>query len=288
MKKTTKIIAGIVAFVLIAGILWFANVFVGNPISKYLANRSAKVYIEDRYPEIELERERAAYDFKSGRYNVFIKSPTSIDTHFSIDISSTGEILWDSYEDYVLDKFNTWNRVNEDYRKMVGRVFESNEFPYESHIDYGNIKLKEKESSDLFGQSYGINLEELELDKVYNIKEIGKSVGHLVLYIEDEKIDAERASEILIDIKDTFDRENVPFYAIDFSLEEPRNEDNKPFHEMERFEVQDFLYTDIHDYRLIERLEKAAKDLEEYYEKVDSKEEELREYNKDKDAKKNN
>jgi len=38
MKKLVKILAGITVFVLIGGILWFANSLLGNPISKALAN----------------------------------------------------------------------------------------------------------------------------------------------------------------------------------------------------------------------------------------------------------
>ena len=42
MKKSVKILAGITAFILIGGILWFANGLLGNPISKALANNTAK------------------------------------------------------------------------------------------------------------------------------------------------------------------------------------------------------------------------------------------------------
>ena len=44
MKKSVKILAGITAFVLIGGILWFASGILGNPISKVLANNTCLVY----------------------------------------------------------------------------------------------------------------------------------------------------------------------------------------------------------------------------------------------------
>lgn len=42
MKKYVKVLAGIMAFVLIMGILVVANAFISNPVSKALANNTAK------------------------------------------------------------------------------------------------------------------------------------------------------------------------------------------------------------------------------------------------------
>lgn len=271
MKKKTKIIAGIAAFILIGGLLFFANALVGNPISKFLANKSAKEYIEENYQDMELEVGDATYNFKNGNYYVNVNSPTSIDTHFSLDISQSGDITYDSYEDYVLDKFNTWERINEEYMVMVEKVFRSEDFPYKSDIDYGEIKLKEKDLYESFGPEYGLNLEELEIDKIYDIKELAKTDGHIVLYIEDKEVNAERASEILLNVKELFDKKDVPFYAIDFSLEEPRTEDEKEFHDRKIFDVGEFLYSDIYKEDLSEKLEKAEKELEEYYKIQDDK-----------------
>lgn len=273
MKKGTKIIAGIGAFILIGVILFFTSAFVGNPISKFLANRSAKIYIEETYPDMELESEKAIYSFKNGEYYVYVKSAISRDTHFALGITSTGEIRRDTYKDDVLSKFNTWGRVNSEYIDMINTILKSDGFPYESHIDYGNIKLKEKDMYRDFGLVYGVSLEELELDKIYDIKELGKTSGNIVLYIEDEEVNVERASEILIHIKDIFDEKDIPFYAIDFSLEEPKKVDDKKFEDRRRFNVGEFLYSDIYEEGLVERLEKSAKDLQEYYEKEDSKKE---------------
>lgn len=270
MKKTTKIIAGITAFILIGIILWFANGLVGNPISKMLANKSANEYIEETYPGMELEIQDATYNFKNGNYYVNVKSPTSIDTYFSLDISPTGKVLWDNYEGNVLGKFNTWNRINTEYRKMVEDIFEANDFPYESDIDYGDLKLKEKDLNESFGPDYGISLEELEIDRKYDIEEIAEKSGQIVFYTEDIKVDAQRASEILLDIKRIFDEKDVPFYAISFSLKEKSKEDEKNL-DGEIFDVREFLYSDIYDDSLIDRLEKAAKDLDEYYKEQDAK-----------------
>ena len=53
MRKSIKILAGSIAFLLIIGILYFANGFLGNPISKMMANNTSRKYIEKNYPDME-------------------------------------------------------------------------------------------------------------------------------------------------------------------------------------------------------------------------------------------
>ena len=274
MKNTTRSfsIKIFIIIILIGWILFLVNSFVGNPISKFLADRSAKEYIEETYPNMKFESNKASYSVKTGGYYVHIESPVSIDTHFEISISPTGDIYWDSYEENVLNKWNTYIRVDSDYREMVDSILDSDDFIYESDIDFGGLTLKDKnlKSDERFGPVYGLNTEELEIDKIYDIKELGRISGNIVLHIEDEEINAKRASEMLLNIKDIFDEKDVPFYTIDFLLEESRIEEGKAFEDRERFGVREFLYSDIYDEELIERLEKAAKDLEEYYKKQDA------------------
>ena len=61
MKKSVKILAGITAFVLIGGILWFASGILGNPISKVLANNTAKKYIDKNYSHMNLNISEVSY-----------------------------------------------------------------------------------------------------------------------------------------------------------------------------------------------------------------------------------
>ena len=268
MKNLFRIMAGILAFILIGGILFIANGLVGNPVSKFIASKNAVKYIEETYPNMDLEVPKATYNFKSGGYSAYVKSPTSIDTHFVVEFSPTGQFKYDSYENSVPGKWNTLRRVDDEYRRMVGEVFEAEDFPYTSNIDYGSLITK-GQSNQSFGPAYGLSQKDLELDKIYDIKELAKSSGQIVLYIEDGIINATRASEVLLDIKKIFDQKDVPFYAIDFTLEEYRTEENRG--NRVSFQVASFLYSDIYQENLIERLEEAAADLTAYYEKEDEK-----------------
>ncbi|NLW16815.1 MAG: hypothetical protein GX033_04075 [Firmicutes bacterium] len=267
-RRMLKIGAALLAFTLIAGLLWFANGLVGNPLSHLLANRAAKRYVAATYPHLDLELEKARYDFKSGGYYVHVKSPTSVDTHFTLRLSPWGELSYDDYEHRVADRFNTLERITGEYRKAVETILDGDDFPYRSYISYGEIApyYEHKE----FGPQYGVVQEELVLDKAYDVMELGKTAGHIVLYIEDEPVTVERAAEILLDIRRIMDKEKISFYAIDFVLNRPR-EDGKPDVNGPRVNVQDFLYEDIYEEGLVERVAEADRTLNEYYAEQDAK-----------------
>jgi len=272
MKKIIKIIAGITAIILIGLLLFVANGLLGNPVSKALAKQSASKYIQQNYPNLDLKVERVNYSFKTGSYYALVKSQTSIDTHFHLDISLTGKILYDSYESDVLSGWNTWQRIDLEYRTMVDKVLNDPDFPYVSHIDFGSIEIKEADREvGPIRPVYGLVMEDLELDKTYDVKELAKTAGHITIYIQSEEVTIKKASEILLHLKEIFDKEDIPFYAIDFALEEPRKDDGLSNEDREEIWVKDFLYSDIYEEGLEERLTKAFIELKEYYEKEDAK-----------------
>lgn len=269
MKKTMKIISAITAFIIIAGLLYFANALLGNPISKMIAKKAAKSYMAEMYPNEDFVVKEFGYSFKDGSYYAYIESPSSIDTYFSVHISMGGKVQYDSYEN-VLNGWNTYQRIEEEYRNMVEKVFISEEFPLISHIDYGTIKSIEDIEFGLEEYSYGIKISELELDKEYDVREIAKTAGNIVYYAEDEEISFEKAAECLLILKEFFDKQDVPFYKINFVLEKPRM-GNGPNEDDSRVNIANFLYSDIYEEGLEERIEKAHNDLTEFYKELDAK-----------------
>lgn len=271
MKKIIKIAAGVVAIALISALLLIANGLLGNPVSKALAERAALKHIEKTYPDLNLQLEKVNYSFKTGGYYALIKSPTSIDTHFSTDISLAGKILRDSYETDVLSGWNTYQRIDSEYRIMTDKIFEAPDYPYISHIDFGSLKMKEVDREvESSGPDYGISIEDLELDKKYDVKELAKTTGHITVYIQKEEVTVEKAGEVLLDLKEIFDMADVPFYSINFVLQKPRSDDGTPNEDKTELRVNDFLYSDIYEEGLEDRFIKSAKALEEYYEKKDT------------------
>ena len=254
MKKTKKIVALILAALLIVAVGVFANGVVGNPVSKWLATNTVKNRLAEVYGDKDYEIERVTYSFKDGSYHAFIVSPSSPDSDFSMSLNMRGKLRWDSYEDRVLSGENTAARINKEYRDATEKVFTSPAFPYYTHIEYGDIEFNSREfagAEDL--PTYGLLTEDLVLDQIYDIRELGKAAGHLVLYVYDEEVSVEKAAEILLEVKHFMDAGGVSFHVIDLVLEYPKPVDDSPRKEG-RVETIEFLYEDIYEEGMVERV----------------------------------
>lgn len=126
-----KILAGLVALALIGFMLFITNSFIGNPISAMAANRVIKQYVDSNYTYMDLEVEKATYNFKFGGYLARAKSKTSIDTKFAIYYRN-GKVERDDYESYVLGMFNTLQRLSEEY-SAVAKYILAKELGYENN-----------------------------------------------------------------------------------------------------------------------------------------------------------
>ena len=268
-KKVLKIIALVVAVALIAGVGFFANALVGNPISKWIATNTAKEYLADEYSDKNFEIDRVTYSFKDSKYHAFIKSPSSIDSEFTLLIDMWGELRADYYEDRVLSGRNTADRIDREYRAKVDAVLDSQTFPYIEHIGYGDIAFIEREflnNSDV--PEYAIVTEDLTLDAFYDIDELGAKAGRLTIYLDDETVSYERAAEVILDIRKIFDAAGVKFYTLDFVLTYPKNEDSTK--KEGRVEVMEFLYTDIYEEGMVERVKASNDAANAYYNEQDA------------------
>lgn len=266
-----RIAAGVIVLLLISGVAYFANGLVGNPVSKIMAKISAEKYIEEHYPDLDLEKGDVFFNFKTGGYGVPVTAKGSMDVHFTISLDGLGRVRGDTY-DSVLDGFNTWDRINEEYRNMVNKIVGSEDFEYPNEIGFGEIMTGDKEYYAFKDDSiHGIPREDLVPDGEYDIKELGRNHGKLCLYVEDEDVSAKRASEIMLDIKRIFDEEGVPFKLINFTLEHPRLPDGNKDFSREDFTVESFLYEDITEDDLEERLREENRALKAFYAEMDKK-----------------
>lgn len=277
-KKVLKAIALVVALALTAGLALFANALVGNPVSKHLAKNSAEKYIAQKYADRDFYIDRVAYDFKGGDYNIFVLSPSSPDSSFSISASFDGKIRWDSYEDRVLSMSNTSERINREYRQAVDNVFESTTFPYETFIAYGDIEFVNDENVDQpFISDYAILMSGLELDGYYDIGELGRKAGRVIVHIYDKDVSIKRLSEVLLGIKAALNKSGVEFKAIDCVIEPPKPEEGYAdgYNIDSRVEVMQFFSDDIYEEGLEERVaqaDKAAKAYNDYQDGIKQQE----------------
>ncbi len=282
-KKGLKLLALAGALFLIVLLGWTANGLIGNPISRYLADKNARKYLEKHFPNTDYYIEDTSYSFKEGAYIADVKAPGSMDRYFSITMDMAGRYRWDSYEN-VEDGFHTFLRLDEEYRKLTDSVLESPSFPWHGDIMYGTLEIYAKEDrlaeeEDEHGADkdddfpdYALAQEELEPDKLYDIRQLGAQAGHLMIYIEGDTITAEKAAEAILGVKHSMDDAGVPFYAMEFHLREPLSENGT--REEKSIDVLEILYQDMEEGSILQQVRQADKAAKERYAREEKEDEE--------------
>ena len=143
-----------------------------------------------------------------------MERPNSMELNFTVSLDMFGNIVYDDYAFRIEEGANTQDRLWKEYRELTDSLLLNWRFPYHGSIVYGDLDL-----SQLYS--------ELIPDKIYDVRELGKEAGTLVLYIEDPVMTKERAREIMQDIKKQFDEAGIPFRYMDFTLEYPRDKEGQ-------------------------------------------------------------
>lgn len=265
MKKVIAFVVVVFVAVLAVG----AAMFYGNPVSKILVTHSAEKYLQENFNDTDFEIGIVNYDFKTSDYYVRVVSPSSADSSFTICAGLNGEIYYDSYEDNVVKKWNTAFRINDEYCNAVKNVIETEHPIYDFNIDFGEIVFNNSDAAeDESIPAYAVDTESLELDKVYDINEFGKKAGELTIYVYDEDVSCEKLAEILLGIRKIMDEADISFYVIDCVLEYPKPENPEEWKD-DRVEVMDFLYDDIYQEGLVDRVKESDEEAKAYYARLD-------------------
>ena len=80
--KVFKVIAAVIAFLMIAAILLFADALVGNPVSYLIVKNNAEKYIAENYADMGYVLEDVNHSFKFGEYYAHVAKPGSEDCRF--------------------------------------------------------------------------------------------------------------------------------------------------------------------------------------------------------------
>ena len=264
MKKIFTILVILLAVVIVGGSILYALAFYGNPVSWFLAKQTATQYLSDEYGDTDYAIERVFYNFKFGCYEAYVVSPSSIDGSFCITVGMDGRFLYDSYESDVLNKGNVVRRIENDYHNAVKTVLESTAFAYPIDIGYGEICfVYDNRPDDISVLHYAIPVTELILNATYNISEMGKRAGHLVIYVKQDDPSVEELANILLDIRQTMDAAGIGFCSVDCILQSTDADS------MERIEVMEFSYADIYEENLIERVRDANDAARAYWQELE-------------------
>lgn len=256
-KHQKKMIVTIAVTFAICILLVVVNTYFGNPISHLIVTNAAEKYVEETYGDKDYYVDKVGYE-DGGRYPYYaiIKSESSEDTVFFVFMSPMGEVSGDNYEYVVEERYAVFRRINKEYSALVEEVFSKEDFPVEPvvlqgvELCGGQIQTSSRMMGDL-RPDYGIVMKDLELDKEYDIYELGKTAGTIDIQVNSEEITADKAAEYLLLIKAYFDKEGIPFYAIDFHLSEPMQEGRAA----DYIHVTGFLYDDIYEEGLAERVQ---------------------------------
>lgn len=144
--------------VALAIILFFAVAFFGNPISRVLANKAANDYLKTHYTELELEKERAFYNFKDAKYVVRLQDKNSPDSSFELSFDSLGRLKYDSYGDRTI---NTFRRYVDFLNKLSDEIANENGFDFDFRLS---------PSGEEYYRSY------LNLDQVFDENDLPSTV----------------------------------------------------------------------------------------------------------------
>lgn len=270
MKRFLKITALILALVLTAAVVWFAAGLLGNPVSAALSRRTAHRHLEQNYSDTDFYIESVAYDFKSAGYYAKVASRSSRDSYFTLRMSMNGELRSDNYETMVLGRHNTHARLWNAYRASVKDILEVAQLPYPVEMCGGSLEIYPRaEHGESYVPDHAMAMEELELDKEYDLRELGSRIGHVSVYLNADEITPQVAAEGLLSVRDALDQAGIRFYTIDLVLRQPKPEDGSKWDLENSIDVKDFLYANIQQEGLAERIREADQATKAYYAQMD-------------------
>ncbi len=270
IKRILKTGCLIALIALLCAAAYLFNAFFGNPISAYLAERSARAYLAKHYGQLDVEIMRFGYSFKTADYYAQVASPTSVDTHFSVYMRMNGEVRYDTY-DSVTSGWNTWRRLESEYRARTNALFDAPDFELRNDIAFGSLEIKEESAYEYQPVPFGIELQTLELDGEYDVNELAAQAGKIVFYMQHEDVSFETAARGMLRLKEILDGEGIPFFAMDFVVRLPR-EEGQPGSGGPSIHVEDFLYSEIYEDGMVQRVQAAHEALDAFYEELDKME----------------
>ena len=204
MKLTFKKVS---LAIIVLFFLFVVNAFFGNPVSKYLADRSTNKVITERYGDLDLSREKVIYNLKDGDYIVFLEDKNSVDSQFALHFDSFGRLVWDSYDDRISNTVMRFDRVVSQYGRSLEKQYD---FPY-------TITLSSWDKED--PEKY------LKVDQPVDVKHLPYKL-QAQAYGVGKNATAEEAMEVLQELQKIMDKEglHVIEYAINLVPEENRDE----------------------------------------------------------------
>lgn len=255
--KALKIVAFFAATAITLMLIILANLLLGNPVSRVLAYNTGRKYISQNHAGTDYRIEAVNYNWKEGGcYSVMLKTDEQIDGDYYISVDMLGRITYD-YSYLVTDKINTSYRVESEYDNAVNYVISHTEMPFEPYSVWGRLMFIEEISVNEYskGITEEISVNELEVNKLYNVSDFGEKIGAVKVFLKTEQeITYGEAADFLLKFRQSCDDFGVKFRSIGFAG---------------NISFDGFLYEDIYAEGLEERIKEAEKSLSDYYAETD-------------------
>lgn len=236
--KCSKIVLIITILLVMGFIINLVTSFYGNPISAAIATSKIRTYVDETYPNMELEVPKVKYNFKFEEYTSHIQSKTSSDTRFMVSWSN-GKI-YNSYDGDVVQRYSTYGRLQQEFSDKMKEIIKK-EFLYETSMVFADMG---KEDGDISS---------LTLDMALDITN-PPIPTELSIYILTDDISYEFLSARLLEIYDIMGKYKVPIEVFSVVLEEPMEEGEKADPDGERIYLYDFPASEVLSDNLMERI----------------------------------
>lgn len=214
MKKIKwyHIVSLLLVLLLVLFILSVVFSFYGNPVTKTIASSGIRKYVEEAYPNMNLEVSKTGYNFKFDEYMSHVQSKDSADTNFTVRWED-GNIT-DTYEEDVINCWNTYERLQREFSKVLEEII-AREFPYETSMVFGDFGRK------------GEDINGLELDMPLDLKKL-PIPATLTIYFFGREINYELFKERLLEISAIMERHEINISYYNVVMQEPLEGGEKP------------------------------------------------------------
>jgi len=241
IKKKVLITVTVLITILFVGILFAViNAFTGNPISAAIATSKIKAYVQEMYPNEDLEIPKATYSFKLEEYYSIVASKTSKDTVFAV-IWRNGRIV-DQYDSEVGSRFTTYQRLQKEFDTAVEQVIAQG-YPYETSFVYADYNKNNGEYSSL-SLDMPLDLQHPPLQTTLSV------------YMNVDQVSYELLSERLVELHQLMIKSKIPISVYSIGLLKKLPDDVKPGSTGEDIYVFDYPADQINSEHLVEMLKK--------------------------------
>ena len=230
----------------------------GNPISETIVRMRAAEYLENQYPNNDFTVSEPRYSMKSMCYTVEVQSRSSRDTHFVLTYGYFGTGGWDGYEEYVLSGTNTFSRISEEVESLIGQALTDVEFDSVGlNSDWPSIY---DEFGDPFMAQDRIIISDLEVDGVYDCRQLSEQYGKIEINVEVTEASVEEICRILRQVYDCLKAQDLAVQTVQVTV----------WDQDSSMTVSGFRFADICAEDLEILVEQAAADWEAFQEDFDA------------------